>query len=244
LAESGLSAKNRREKCERKILRTAGAGAMTECFSGHEVPTRWVLFPFQEFRVSHDAATPSCGLVDFSFCMNASELFAAASPEKGVEILDFFAASDRNAYRAAITLLASRRNLRPLFLEKKPKGERHQWMAEALGRKRNEDLALELLQNWVLQARTEMVVQFLGDLGIAHDGEGLIDQTPNEPAPELVDQAVERLLSGFPAEDVGIYLHLFVTMDPAGWNHLRQLLEIRPELRLPRAEAMSVAAAS
>jgi hypothetical protein len=175
--------------------------------------------------------------------MNASELFAAASPEKGVEVIDFLAQADRNAYRAALSLLASRRNLRPAFLEKKPKPERHRWMAEALERKRNEDLALELLQNWILQARTPLVVQFLEDLGIPHDGEGLIDETPTEPAAELVDKAVEKLLAGYPAEDVALYLHLFIGMDPDGWAHLRQLLAVRPELQLPRVSSIPAGAA-
>lgn len=165
--------------------------------------------------------------------MTASELFLRFDSVTTESVFGFLYETDRNAYRGAMQILASRRNLRQVFLEKKPKPERHQWMKDALSRKRNEDLALEILQNWILRGNSEMVLQFLKDLDIKHDGEGIIEDTPEEPAPEVVDVAVNNLLASFPPAAVSIYLHLFASMDDGGWPHLHKLLDEEPRLRLP-----------
>ena len=165
--------------------------------------------------------------------MTASEIFEKATPQCTANIISFLHDEDRTAYRSVMTYLTSRRKLRPVFLEKKPKLERHQWMVTALGNKRNEDLALEILQTWVLKTQSEAILQFLEDLGIEHDGKGLIETTPPEPAPDLVEKGVTHLLEKYPAEHIAIYLHLFLQMDPEGWIHLRKLLAELPALQIP-----------
>ena len=164
--------------------------------------------------------------------MTANELFAATSPDFASTIMADLLELDRQAYRTALATLASRRNLRVQFLDKKPKSDRHRWMAEALTRKRNEDLALEILQNWILRCQSAMVLAFLDQLDIAHNGEGIIEDTPVEPETARVDAAVNFLLANYPAQAVSIYLHLFSSMDPDGWSHLRHLLATRTDLQL------------
>lgn len=164
--------------------------------------------------------------------MNAAEIFAQAPPEISESILAFFHENDRASHKALMSMLATRRKLRPVFLEQKPKVERNRWMASALSRKANEDLAIEILQTWILNAKRDLVLQFLQDLGIEHDGEGVIEKTPDEPPAALVDQAVEHLLANFCGPEVAIYLTMFVQMDPSGWPHLREILATRPELQL------------
>jgi hypothetical protein len=170
--------------------------------------------------------------------MTASEIFTRLDPETNEHIFVFLQNEDRHAYRSTMQILASRRNLRPVFLEKKTKPERHRWMGEALGRNRNEDLALELLQNWVLRGRRDMVLQFLRDLDIVHDGEGIIQTTPDEPAQEAVEAAVNNLLANFPPTHATVYLHLFASMEDEGWPHLRHLLATEPRLQLEPAPAI------
>jgi hypothetical protein len=165
--------------------------------------------------------------------MTASELFSRLDAGTSDSVFGFLYETDRNAYRGAMQILTTRRNLRPVFLEKKPKPERHQWMADSLARKRNEDLALEILQNWILRGNGPMVLQFLKDLGIEHDGEGVIEKTPVEPSPELVEAAVNNLLTSFPAATVIVYLQLFASMDDDGWPHLRKLINEDPRLQFP-----------
>lgn len=165
--------------------------------------------------------------------MTASEIFAKINSQTASSILDYLHDQERAAYKATIAHLTSRKKLRPVFLEKKQKTDRHRWMAENLGSPRNEDLALEILQTWILKTQTAAILLFLEDLGITHDGSGLIEDTPSEPSPEIVQSAVSHLLSQFSHENIAIYLHLFIQMDPDGWPTLRQLLLDLPELQIP-----------
>ena len=69
--------------------------------------------------------------------------------------------------------LASRRKLRPVFIERKPRPERHLWLQQALSLKSADDIAMQVLQIWLLGAQREMICEFLDSLGIAHDGKGV-----------------------------------------------------------------------
>jgi hypothetical protein len=94
--------------------------------------------------------------------------------------LNWLAENDRNAYKSAAGMLATRRKLRPIFVERKPRDERNQWIKDSLARPANADLALEILQVWTLGCNERMVCDFLDQLGIAHNGKGLIDELPPE----------------------------------------------------------------
>lgn len=160
--------------------------------------------------------------------MTAIEIFGRMSPPQASELFNWLHENDRQAYRSCAGMLASRRKLRPVFVERKPREERNQWMREALSKPANSDLALELLQVWVLGKHERMVCDFLDALSIPHDGKGLIDEVPSEPEAQKVATAVESLVSKYPAHEVAIYLHLFSGMDENLWTALRNILETHP----------------
>jgi hypothetical protein len=80
-----------------------------------------------------------------------------------------------------------------------------------------------------------MVCDFLDALDIAHNGKGLIDDLPSEPAADKVAKAVDLLISKYPSPSVFVYLHLFSGMDSQSWTALRGLLETCPELSAEKA---------
>lgn len=170
--------------------------------------------------------------------MTANEIFQRLGAADTAEVLEWFAGDDRDGYRRVIAMLAERRKLRPVFVERKPKPDRNAWIAEALGRPRNADLAIEILQVWTLGRNESMVCGFLDALGIPHDGKGLIEDIPEEPPEDKVVSAVEGLIGGHRRLDVFIYLHLFSAMDEGKWPVLRGLVDSHPELATG-AEAVS-----
>jgi hypothetical protein len=167
--------------------------------------------------------------------MTATDIFARLDGTYAGEILNWLAENDRPAYRKCAGLLATRRNLRPVFVERKPKAERNQWIKDALARPANADLALEILQIWTLGCNEQMVCDFLDALEIPHNGKGLIDDLPAEPDGDRIAKAVEGLLAKYPAPSVFVYLHLFSGMNPDDWPVLRGLLESHPALAPERA---------
>ena len=162
--------------------------------------------------------------------MTAPEIFGRLSESQAGEVLNWLGENDRGAYRTCAGMLASRRKLRPVFVERKPREERNAWIKEALSKTANMDLALEILQVWLLGKNGEMVCSFLDALAISHDGKGLIDNIPSEPASDKLEQAVEMLVSKYPPFVVFIYLHLFSGMDEAGWPLLNGLLQSKSSL--------------
>lgn len=163
--------------------------------------------------------------------MTPNDIFARMGSGHADEVLGWLSENDRPAYKSCGSMLASRRKLRPVFVERKPRAERNQWMKDALARPANADLAAETLQLWTLGCNERVVCDFLDALGIAHDGKGLIDEVPAEPQADKVRAAVNGLLSNHSAMAVYVYLHLFSSMSPDAWPALRGILEEHDGLR-------------
>jgi len=157
--------------------------------------------------------------------MKAHEILHSLPPETSQGIFLALYENDRPAYRAALELLAKRRKLRPVILERKSRPERHAWLVAELSRKANDDIATEVLQTWLLGAHQAMVCEFLDQLKIAHNGHGLLETLPEQPSREELAAAVEKLLATHPADAVAAYLHLFVEMDIADWPALVEILQ-------------------
>ena len=137
---------------------------------------------------------------------------------------------NREAYRAAVAVLAGRRKLRPAFIDKKPLAERHEWMAAELSKKSNADVATEVLQGWLFACRKPLMAAFLDSLGVPHE-DSLIESLPPEPSRERLSAAVSALLENNPEWAVAAYLNLFVEMDIAEWPVLREIVSSEPRLQ-------------
>jgi len=164
--------------------------------------------------------------------MTSHELFGRLAPADTAGVLEWLQDNDRPAYKTCAGLLATRRKLRPVFVERKPKAERNAWMVENLAKPANGDLAAELLQSWLLGSHVGMVCDFLDLLKIPHDGKGLIESLPPEPDAAAVDQAVDALFAKHPPGAVVAYLHIFSSMEMTEWPHLHQLVLNDPRLCL------------
>jgi hypothetical protein len=156
--------------------------------------------------------------------MKCYEIFSKLSPELTNEIFGYLLECERPVYKAMIQKIASRRKLRPVFIERKPKSERHLWLQQALSLKSCDDIAVQLLQIWLLGAQREMICEFLDSLGIQHDGKGVVENLPAEPAREKLHDTITKLLEKRPPEVVAVYLHAFQAMDETGWSVLDETL--------------------
>lgn len=162
--------------------------------------------------------------------MKAHEVLQRFSNEAASEIFQYLYQNDKPAYRACAQVLASRRKLRPILLDRKTRAERHAWMHAELSRKSNDDAATELLQTWLLGGNKQLVCSFLDSLGVPHDGHGLLDTLPPEPQKERLKEALDSLLDNHSRTAAVCYLHLFCEMDIADWPILKEI--IREDSRL------------
>ncbi|MBV8375731.1 MAG: hypothetical protein JO279_01890 [Verrucomicrobia bacterium] len=156
--------------------------------------------------------------------MKCYEIFGRLSPELRNEIFGYLLEFEKPVYKAMVQNIAARRKLRPVFIERKPKPERHSWLQQALSLKSCDDLAMQLLQIWLLGAQREMICEFLDSLGIQHDGKGVVENLPAEPAPEKLHATITKLLETRSPEVVAVYLYAFQAMDETGWSVLDETL--------------------
>lgn len=167
--------------------------------------------------------------------MHSYELFAKMPPELALEIISAADNYDKPLYKELLSELAKVRRTRPVVIQRLSRNERHPWIVAMLSQPPAAHMAFRCVANWLLETQQQMLVQFLDDLGIAHDGKGAVDDVPEEPSRERLLSAVERLLLTFDRLKVAIYLHAFVLMSPH-WNELAKILQTHPQLSVGMEE--------
>ena len=79
--------------------------------------------------------------------------------------------------------------------------------------------------------KKDMLIGFLDQLGIEHDGEGSVEgDLPEKLDKEKLKKAVDEMLESHSEEEVKIYLHLFQSQRSGGWNELNELISSDDQL--------------
>ena len=163
--------------------------------------------------------------------LTSHELFGFMSPNLASEIITFTFESDKPTYRATLNAVAEVRHLRPVFLERQPKTQRHAAMIATLARPALDLVAGGLIRTWLLKKHKAMLVDFLNALGIKNE-EGVVENLPESMDDAKLKPAIETLLAKYPPEAVAVYLNAFNDMNEANWANLKSILESDPRLQL------------
>jgi hypothetical protein len=169
--------------------------------------------------------------------LTSGEIFQRASPALVSNLFSYIFENEKPLYKATIEAVAKQRKLRPVFIERKPRNERHAWLHEALGRKANDAIAGHILQIWLVGQHKALLCDFLDALGIKHDENGTVEQLPPQPEKELLEKAVDDVLQKHEAETVAVYLHAFQALNDTGWTSLDEILQSDERLQLGKATA-------
>jgi hypothetical protein len=153
------------------------------------------------------------------------------SPNLALEILTHAFESDKPLYRATLQAVAEARKVRPVFLERQPRTERHTQMLSTLARPSLEMITANLIRAWLVKKHKNMLVDFLNALGIQHN-EGVVEDLPESMPDEKLRPAIDALLAKYPPEAVAVYLHAFNDMNEANWPNLKTMLESDQRLQL------------
>jgi len=163
--------------------------------------------------------------------LTAHELFGFMSPALALEILTYALENDKPLYRATLSSVAEARKLRPVFLERQPKPQRHTTMLTMLARPGLDAVASNLLHSWLLKRHKQMLTDFLDALGIAHE-EGVVEKLPPAMDDAKLRIAVDAILAKYPSETVAVYLHAFNKMNDSEWPNLTAMLNSDTRLQL------------
>jgi hypothetical protein len=163
--------------------------------------------------------------------LTSHELLGFMSPNLANDILSYTYDSDKPLYRTILGAVAEARKLRPVFLERQPRTQRHTTMLATLARPSLDLVTGSLIRTWLLKKYTSMLGDFLDALGIAHK-EGVVEDLPAAMDDAKLRVAVETLLSKYPPEVVAVYLNAFNDMNEVEWPNLKTLLESDKRLQL------------
>jgi len=163
--------------------------------------------------------------------LTSHELFGFMSLNLANDILDFAHESDKPTYKATLQAVAQARHLRPVFLERQPRAQRHAAMISTLSRPALDVVAGGLVRAWLLKKHKAMLVDFLNALEIKNE-EGVVEDLPAGMDDAKLKAAVETLLAKYPPEPVAVYLNAFNDMNEAKWANLKALLASDPRLQL------------
>ena len=159
------------------------------------------------------------------------EMFGFMSPALAGEILSYTFEADKPLYRTALNAMAEARKVRPIFLERQPRVQRHATMLAVISRPAMEAVASTLIRNWLVKKENAMLVQFLDALEIPHE-KGVVENLPPAADDEKLKAAVEGLLAKHPPEAVAVYLLAFNDMNEANWPNLKTMLDTDARLQL------------
>jgi len=163
--------------------------------------------------------------------LKSHELIGFMSPVLATDILTFTLETDKPMYRTVLSGVAEARRVRPIFLERKSKTERHSLMLATLSKPSMDAVSANLLRTWLLKKYKDMLVDFLDALGITHK-DGVVEELPAEMADDKLRSAVDVLLGKYPQEVVAVYLNAFNDMNEVEWPNLKAMLTTDSRLQL------------
>ena len=163
--------------------------------------------------------------------LTSHELLGFMSPKLAKDILSFIFESDKPAYKATLTAVAEAKHVRPVFLERQPRDQRHATMLSALTKPNLDAAAAAFIRAWLVQKNAAMLIDYLNALEIKND-KGVVEELPAAVDDAKLKTAVELLLGKYPHEVVAVYLNAFNDLNGAGWPNLKALLEGDSRLQL------------
>jgi hypothetical protein len=163
--------------------------------------------------------------------LNAYELIGFMPADLSADLLNWAYDADKSSYKATLAAVAQARHVRPLFLEKQPRAQRHATMIATLARPSLDAAAGTVLRSWLLGRHSAVITEFLDALGITHKN-GVVDGLPATVDDDKLKQAVDAILGHHRREVVIVYLNAFNGLNGANWPTLGGLLDSDSRLQL------------
>src|SRR5271170_530843 len=133
--------------------------------------------------------------------LTSHELLGFMSPALANDILNFAYESDKPTYKATLNAVATALRVRPVFLERQPRAQRHASMISTLSKPALETAAGGLLRAWLVKKQRPMLVDFMNALEIKNEN-GVVEDLPKEVDDAKLKSAIKILLAKYPPEIV------------------------------------------
>jgi hypothetical protein len=120
--------------------------------------------------------------------------------------------------------------MRPVFITKQSPEKQVTLLTAACGRKPAEQIAMQVLEVWLMRGRQEMLIDFLDRMNIKHDGAGMVEKFPAVMDATSLSKALTAMRDTYPAGELALYLYVLQEQQAGGWPELSALLDAEPWL--------------
>lgn len=158
--------------------------------------------------------------------MKAYQVFSRMSPERASALMDRLEDTSPAVYTQAVAAASAVMKARPKFVMKLPADKRAQMVRRALARVTATALAEEVLASYFLEARKELLTEWLDLLGIEHEDGALKQDRPECPAEGALKKAVETFRAAGPDDaDRSLLMEAFAAQTAVDWPALDALID-------------------
>lgn len=158
--------------------------------------------------------------------MRSYQVFAAMSPERSVALMRGLAEQSPAMFRQAVDAAAVATRTRPVYLRKQPFEKRAEAVRRALARVAANEIAGELLAVYFLECRKPLLIEWLDELGIAHEDGTLEEDEPAQPPKDRLRKAVDTYRASDDDPDRELLLRAFAAQQAIDWPALDALLDV------------------
>jgi len=163
--------------------------------------------------------------------LTSHELLGFMSPALALEILTYAFESDKPLYRSTLAAVAEARKLRPVFLERQPRVQRHAAMLTTLSRAGARNRHRQPHPHLPPQEVQRHAVRVPRRSGHSPQ-RGVVEDLPPSMEDAKLRAAIDVLLAKYPQEVVAVYLNAFNDMNQVEWPNLKSMLEADKRLQL------------
>lgn len=156
--------------------------------------------------------------------MRSYQVFRSMSPAQAGALLGELAKSAPAMYSQTLAAASVAMKARPAFLQRQSAEKRAAAVRRALARVSSNELAENVLAVYFLECRRELLIEWLDLLGIEHEEGTLKEDTPAEPASQVIRTAVEKFRANGDSGDREVLLAAFAAQTPIDWPGLDRLL--------------------
>ncbi len=146
------------------------------------------------------------------------------TPEEALGFLEELRKEAPTVARIALSAASSAFKLRPQFLKKQPVARQADWMRKALSRVMMADAAEEVLAEYFLEQRNDLLTELLDALGVEHKEGKLKGPNPECPDAATLQKTLKKFRAGKDGERRELLLRAFAAQSSIDWPELEAQL--------------------
>jgi hypothetical protein len=156
--------------------------------------------------------------------MRSFQVFAAMSPEQATQLMQTLKEKAPGMFAQALAGAAAAFKARPVYLARQPLEKQAATIRRALARVAANPVSEELLAVYFLECRKEILIEWLDQLGIAHEDGTLDEDKPPPPPKGKLTEAVRAFRAKDGDADRELLLAAFAAQSSIDWPDLDALI--------------------